>query len=196
MAYAGTVSATPHIEYSSSVGVLGCKINIDLVAYWPKPVDCDSLCVKLTTDKGSLNVLHIDQSSTAYDISYNAWNYLMSGKFATESPQLGGGVLMDYEYVPTKECLHILHDDGLPLSATNSMNFLTTCLSDPNSWVSQNYRLFNINDPRCEWGIDEECELDLHLTNQPFCPSLPGSPIKLDLAVHDIAYGTSVRGNT
>ncbi|KAH0006683.1 hypothetical protein KCU78_g12180, partial [Aureobasidium melanogenum] len=34
----GTISATPHVEYSSSIGVLGCKINTNRVAYWPMSV--------------------------------------------------------------------------------------------------------------------------------------------------------------
>jgi len=44
----GTYNVTPHNYYSSSVGVLGCKINYNRVAYWPMAVDCDSMCVKLT----------------------------------------------------------------------------------------------------------------------------------------------------
>ena len=36
-----TISITPHDSYSSSVGVLGCKINTDRVAYWPGAVSCD-----------------------------------------------------------------------------------------------------------------------------------------------------------
>lgn len=31
----GTISVTPHVEYSSSVSVLGCKTNTNRVAYWP-----------------------------------------------------------------------------------------------------------------------------------------------------------------
>ena len=34
----GSISVTPHQQYSSSVGVLGCKINTNRVAckqYWP-----------------------------------------------------------------------------------------------------------------------------------------------------------------
>lgn len=30
---------TPHDMYSSSVGVLGCKIDTNRVAYWPQSVD-------------------------------------------------------------------------------------------------------------------------------------------------------------
>jgi hypothetical protein len=65
MAAASAVGATPRVEYSSSVGVLGCKINIDLVAYWPKPVERDRFCAKLTTDKGNLNVLQLRRPSPA-----------------------------------------------------------------------------------------------------------------------------------
>ena len=44
----GTVWVTPHDSYSSSVGVLGCKIDTDRVAYWPASVDCTNICVSLS----------------------------------------------------------------------------------------------------------------------------------------------------
>ncbi|KAG9904511.1 hypothetical protein KCU98_g7177, partial [Aureobasidium melanogenum] len=39
----GTISVTPHVEYSSSVSVLGCKTNTNRVAYWPRPKTCQGL---------------------------------------------------------------------------------------------------------------------------------------------------------
>ena len=44
----GSCSVTPHAEYSSSIGVPGCKINTNRVAYWPGSVDCNNICVKVT----------------------------------------------------------------------------------------------------------------------------------------------------
>src|SRR3569833_2656431 len=84
------VWTTPHDSYSSSVGVLGCKINTDRVAYWPGSVDCNNICVKLSYGGRSVHLLRIAQSGGAYDISYDAWNYLQTGKSATTDPITGG----------------------------------------------------------------------------------------------------------
>jgi hypothetical protein len=35
--------------YSSSAGVLGCKVNTDRIAYWPMAVDCHNICVASPT---------------------------------------------------------------------------------------------------------------------------------------------------
>jgi hypothetical protein len=98
-------SITPHDKYSSSVGVLGCKIDNNNVAYWPSPVDCDKICVKVTNGGRSRHLLKIDQSGGAYDISYDAWNYLAYGKSATEEPLLGGGVEMNTSLSTTARAL-------------------------------------------------------------------------------------------
>lgn len=90
----GTYSVTPHVQYSSSIGVLGCKINYNRVAYWPMAPDCDNMCAKLTYNGQSLNVLHIDQSGGAYDISYDAWSQLYCGVPGTAGTCEGGGVDM------------------------------------------------------------------------------------------------------
>ncbi|KAH0358804.1 hypothetical protein KCU65_g10183, partial [Aureobasidium melanogenum] len=115
----GTISITPHVKYSSSVSVLGCKINTNRVSL-----------------KGrSLHLLRVDQSGGAYDMSYDAWNTLVIGKNATVAPTIGGGVDMEYESVDMNECSHLLHDSNgkLAFSAANSMNFIASCISEPNS---------------------------------------------------------------
>ena len=71
-----TVGITPHDSYSSSIGVLGCKIDTDRVAYWPMMPDCQNICVKVTNGPHSVNLLRIDQSGGAYDISYDAYSVL------------------------------------------------------------------------------------------------------------------------
>lgn len=96
---ANKVDITPHDMYSSSVGALGCKLNTNRVAYWPSPVDCDNICVKLTYDERSLYLLKIDQSAGAYDVSYDAWNYLAFGEATTVNPHMGGAISMIYEFV-------------------------------------------------------------------------------------------------
>ncbi|KAF5969990.1 hypothetical protein FBULB1_9899 [Fusarium bulbicola] len=187
----GSASITPHEQYSSSIGVLGCKINTNSVAYWPGSVDCNSICVKVSYQSRSVYLLKIDSSGTAYDISYDAWNYLTFGKSASDDPQEGGGIAMEYEFVHASECTDILDNGKLPLSASTSMGYVASCLSEPNSWVAQNYELFNINDPICKYGVDEKCYLNLAISNQPECPSGLGVGGELNLTVQDIQYGPS-----
>ncbi|TDZ44991.1 hypothetical protein CTRI78_v009143 [Colletotrichum trifolii] len=177
LARADSLFIKPHILYGSSVGVLGCKINHNRVAHWPSEVDCNTICVKVSHGGRSLHLLKVDKSRASYDISYDAWNYLVTGKSALEAPATGGGVLMDYKFVEAEECAHLLSHGKLPLSASNSMNYLEKCLSQPDSWVSQNYQLYNIlqgND--CSQGYDETCILDLSLGYNPVCPHILGFP--------------------
>ncbi|KAF9769020.1 hypothetical protein IL306_013620, partial [Fusarium sp. DS 682] len=109
---------------------------------------------------------------------------------ASEGPQQGGGIAMKYEYVHASKCKDILDDGKLPLSAANSMGYVASCLSDPESWVAQNYVLYNINDTVCKYGVNEKCHLNLAVSNQPECPSGLGSTKKLDLKVENILYGS------
>jgi hypothetical protein len=148
----GTVSVTPHDMYSSSIGVLGCKINTNRVAYWPAPPGCDGMCIQLTYQGRSLYVLHVDQSGGAYDISYGAWNKLLTGQAATVDPQQGGGLTMNYVVVPMSNCADLLTGEGgkLPLSAANSMNYYASCAAQPSSWAAKNSALYNIADPVCK----------------------------------------------
>lgn len=190
-AVAKGVWTTPHDKYSSSIGVLGCKINTNRVAYWPGSVDCDNICVKLSYQGRSVHLLRIDQSGGAYDISYDAWAYLQTGKSATTKPISGGSVAMEYEEVDASECADLIYtkDSKLPLSASNSMGYVSSCLSQPNSWVAKNHVLYNICDAICTLGFDEECSLDLATSNQPSCPHTLGLTSKLSSApVYDIEY--------
>jgi hypothetical protein len=192
-AVAKGVWTTPHDKYSSSVGVLGCKINTNRVAYWPGSIDCDNICVKLSYEGRSLHLLRIDQSGGAYDISYDAWAYLQTGNAAAQDPISGGTVAMEYEEVDASECADLIYTKGskLPLSASNSINYLSSCLDQPNSWVAKNHVLFNICDAICSVGFDEECDLDLSISNQPSCPHTLGLTSKLTSApVYDIEYST------
>ncbi|KAJ0382992.1 hypothetical protein COL922a_011405 [Colletotrichum nupharicola] len=191
---AGTAGMTPHDAFSSSIGVLGCKINTNRVAYWPNSVGCDDICVKVTNGERYVHLLRIDQSGGAYDISYDAWNYLSTGKGAAEAPSQGGPISMEWEAVPASECGFLLKDNGkFPLSAANSMNYLASCLAQPNSFVAKNYALYNIQNSACTWGVDELCNLDLAVSNQASCPSGLGVTTALkDQPVTNIAYGTGV----
>ncbi|KAH6980526.1 hypothetical protein EDB80DRAFT_691497 [Ilyonectria destructans] len=186
----GSIGVTPHDRYSSSIGCLGCKINTNRVAYWPTEVGCDNICVKVTYEGREVHLLKIDKSGGAFDISYDAWNYLYVGRSAADDPQLGGGLPMKYETVQPNECLPLLDSGKLPLSAANSMLYVAYCLSQPSSWVAQNYELYNINDSQCTNGVDELCTLNLIESNLPSCPSTLGAPGNLDLKVKDIPYNS------
>ncbi|RBR26541.1 uncharacterized protein FIESC28_00658 [Fusarium coffeatum] len=186
----GFASITPHDMYESSVGVLGCKIDTNRVAYWPSSVDCNNICVRVSNEGRSVYLLKIGSSSSAHDISYDAWNYLGFGSSATKDPHMDGGIAMNYEYVHASKCRDILDNGKLPLAAANSMNYVTSCLRDPKSWVAQNYQLYNIHDSVCKHGVDEKCHLNLDVSNQPECPSGLGSQKELNMNVENIMYGT------
>lgn len=190
----GTVSVTPHDMYSSSIGALGCKLNTNRVAYWPATPSCNNLCIQLRYQNRTLNVLHIDASGGAYDVSYDAWNYLGFGVSAQTSPQEGGGITMSYTTVPMDQCTDLLAGAGgkLALSASNSINFVAECYEQSGSWVSQNYALYNIVTPVCTYGFDETCTIDLAAgQNQPTCPHTLGLTVPLTTdPVYNIQYGT------
>lgn len=191
VAAATGVSITPHDKFSSSVGVLGCHIDTNRVAYFPSFPGCDSVCIKVKTDKATLNLLHIDQSGGAYDISYDAWNILNTGKSATDDPTTGGGIPADYEQVDMSECSDLIKtpDGKLPLMAANSIGYFTGCGAD--SWVGKNSALYNIQNSACTLGFNEVCTLDLSVSNQPSCPHILGAQNPLSgMTVEDIAYGT------
>ncbi|ETS74500.1 hypothetical protein PFICI_14366 [Pestalotiopsis fici W106-1] len=189
-----TIWATPHDSYSSSIGVLGCKIDTDRVAYWPDSVSCSNICVSVSYAGRSVKLLRVDQSQGAYDMSYDAWNYLYTGESALDNPTAGGAVEMEYEDLDAGECADLIHTDDskLPLSASNSMNFLASCLeaeSGDDNWVGDNYVLYNILDSICSWGYDEECTLDWPSANQATCANPLGTPVTLTSEpVYNILY--------
>jgi hypothetical protein len=187
----GTAWVTPHDSYSSSIGVLGCKINTNRVAYWPASVDCTNVCVSLSHEGRSVKLLRIDQSGGAHDVSYDAWNYLYTGDSATDKPVAGGPVAMQYEDLDASACADLIYtnDGKLPFSAANSMNFVASCMAQEKSWVGSHYTMYNIMDPLCTLGFDEKCELDLSVSNQPKCPNTLGLPEKLtSQPVYNIRY--------
>lgn len=188
---AQSASITPHDMYSSSIGALGCKLETNRVAYWPGPVDCDNICVKVSHKGRSVNLLKIDTSGGSYDISYDAWNYLAFGQSARDEPHQGGGITMDYEFVNADECKPLLQEGKLELTAANSINFVASCLQNGSSWIARNYKLVNLLDPVCKYGYDEECHLDLGVSNQPSCAHQLGSNHSpTGLQVINIEYGS------
>ena len=138
-----------------------------------------------------MKLLRIDQSGNAHDVSFDAWNYLYAGYPATEKPTPGGAIAMEYEDLDASECADLIHtkDKKLPFSAANSMNFIASCIAQPDSWVARNYALYNILDSICTLGFDEECSLDLNVSNQPKCPNTLGLQAKLtSQPVYNIRY--------
>lgn len=190
-----TISVTPHDIYSSSVGVLGCKIDTNRVAYWPSAVDCDKICVRVSANGRSVHLLKVDTSGGAYDIAYDAYNYLVTGKSAVEYPIMGGGISATYEDVGMGECNDLLstEDKTLAFTAANSMSFVTSC-KKTGSWVGNNFSLFNIANSACTLGVNERCQYpDLNFSNQPICPHLLGLQTSMvDSANKNIAYGTGI----
>ncbi|KAK3948039.1 hypothetical protein QBC32DRAFT_318224 [Pseudoneurospora amorphoporcata] len=70
----------------------------------------------------------------------------------------------------------------LPLSAATSINFVANCvLYQPNSWVAQNFELWNIYDSQCNLGHIEICETPDFKNgfNQAKCAHILGSHDKL-----------------
>ncbi|KAI1840995.1 hypothetical protein JX265_012872 [Neoarthrinium moseri] len=189
------ISVTPHDKYSSSIGVLGCKVNTNRIAYWPSSPSCDNICVKVSANGRSVNLLKVDQSGGAYDISYDAWNYLSTGKGAEEAPTSGGGISATYEDVDMSECADLITEPSgkLAFTAANSMNFITSCSS--NTWVGKNYALYNIANAVCTYGYDEVCTMpDPSQGNQPICPHQLGSQVALTTdAVMNIDYQTGTK---
>ncbi|KAK3215716.1 hypothetical protein GRF29_8g868460 [Pseudopithomyces chartarum] len=190
-AVATGISITPHDAYSSSIGVLGCLIDVNRVAYWPMQPDCNNLCMRVTANGRTVNLLQIDTSGGAFDISYDAWNYLNVGAGAAQQPTMGGGIPAEYEVAPMSECASIIKtpDGKLPLMAANSINTYVGC--PVGSWLHDNSALYNIATSGCKYGYNEVCTLDLAVSNQPSCPHQLGAMNPLGgLDVMNIQYGT------
>lgn len=193
-ASASDISITPHDKYSSSIGVLGCHVDTNRIAYFPESPSCDGGCFEVSASGRTVHLLHVDQSGGAYDISYDAWNYLNSGSSASDNPTMGGGIPATYKKVSMDKCQDIIKTPSgkLPLMAANSIGFHTGCGAD--SWIGQNSVLYNIQNCACTLGFNEVCNLDLAVSNQPSCPHMLGAQNPLSgLPVEDIAYGTGVK---
>lgn len=185
------IQITPHAQYSSSVGVLGCHVDTNRIAYFPSFPSCDNLCIEVSANGRSVNLLHVDQSGGAYDISYDAWNYLKTGSSAVDAPTAGGPTDATYRQVDMSNCQDIIKTPSgkLPLMAANSMGFYVGCGTE--SWVGKNSELYNIQNAACTLGFNEVCTLDLSASNQAECPHVLGAQNPLSgLPVTDIEYQT------
>ncbi|KAI7784324.1 hypothetical protein LA080_010107 [Diaporthe eres] len=180
----GSVRVTPHDSYSSSIGVHGCKVDVNRMAYWPDWPDCSGMCIKLTFGSRSRTVLHLDVSGGAHDISFDTYQYLAYGTSATASPAFlnpasDGALEFDYEIVEMSQCADIITSDTGKLSfMALSPNQVNKCVGEGSNWVAQNYELRNINDPQCQRGVDEVCTFDA-TTGTAKCPTAVGSKVDL-----------------
>lgn len=174
----GTVYVTPHSQFSSSIGVLGCKVDTNRIAYWPYWPDCTNMCIKLTFGSRSKTILHIDASGGAHDISFDAFQYLAFNSSATASPAIlnaNAGVNMDYKIVDMSECSDIIKSDTGKLSfLAVSPNQIVSCQDQNGSWVADNFEVRNIANSQCQYGVDEVCTFD-DTTGTSTCPSGVGT---------------------
>lgn len=74
-------------------------------------------------------LLRINISRTAYNISYNTWNYLSFGKSAIDNPQQGGGIKIEYKTVHPSNYKCLLDDSKLPLSAVITIDYIASCIA-------------------------------------------------------------------
>ena len=187
LASAEAISVTPHEQFSSSVGVLGCLINTNRVAYFPSSPSCDKPCVRLTDKEHGreVTVLHIDSSAGAHDISYDAWNYLKTGKSAKEDPQQGNGIDVEMEQITLddSECKALLTGSNgkIPVMA-KSPQWGMECPKDA-------VEFYNIGTSTCTTGTKEKCEVS---GDKVDCPSGDaGASGQLEgMSVKNIEYGT------
>ncbi|KAF4553723.1 Hypothetical protein D9617_6g094550 [Elsinoe fawcettii] len=160
---------TGHVEYRSTLGIPGCKINTNAVAYWPTTGDCDSVCAKVKNPANGVEktVLTIGTSSdpSVYDISWKRYVELKGegDDAAGNAAAYDGGTDMEVNPVSMDQCLDLInYEEGgqkkLPFIAL-SPNFLNECKSSsPNSWVAQNGVLLDFNNDCCTMGKDQKCE--------------------------------------
>lgn len=186
LASADTISVTPHEQFSSSVGVLGCLIDTNRVAYFPSFPSCKSPCLRLKDkDHGrEVTLLPLDSSKGAHDISYDAWNYLKTGSSAREDPSQGAGIEVDAEelFLDDEDCQALLSEtDGrIPIMA-KSPQWGLKC--------PEAVEFRNIGTSTCTTGTDEVCDVNGSLVD---CPSGDkGGVAELEgMAVENVEYGT------
>lgn len=197
----GTVYATPHSQFSSSIGVLGCKVNTNRIAYWPVWPDCTNMCLQLRFGPRTRTVLHIDTSGGAHDISFDTFQYLVFGSSATATPAIldaEAGAPIDYAVVDMAQCADIITSDTGKLAfIANSPNQVDSCrAAAPTSWLAQHYELRNVLSSTCQYGIDEVCTLD-DTTGTASCPSGDASSADvLDEPVIDYIAPCGVRATS
>ncbi|KAF2175808.1 hypothetical protein K469DRAFT_609492 [Zopfia rhizophila CBS 207.26] len=107
------------------------------------------------------------------------------------APTTGGGIPANWEKASMSACTDLITAPcgKLPLMAAHSINYYTSCRKG--TWIRDNAALWNIRNSACTLGLNEQCELDLAVSNQLSCPHQLGiqTPL-LGQPVYDIVYGT------
>ena len=185
LASAESIWVTPHMQYSSSVGVPGCLIDTNRVAYFPQPVSCTEPCMRMTNTALNIEVvlLHIDTSGGANDISYDAWNRLQTGVETITRPLMGGGIPVEMERLKLEdpECKALLGQTGGKIPTLAANPGFSDC---PEVAQYRNYR-----DMQCKQGTGEICDKPGLLT----CLNGEAGWMKdnpVDAWVKNIEYGT------
>ncbi|KAF2874271.1 hypothetical protein BDV95DRAFT_441101, partial [Massariosphaeria phaeospora] len=159
---------TPHTAFQATAGVLGCKVNVNRVSYFPIVPTCMTICMKITAKARSILVLNIGTSGGAWELSWDAWNYLNTGKNATENPTKNDGIPFQWQFVETTECAHLIYtEDGkIPVRAVD-LAYYRQC---PNGTA----QLYNIQSTQCTFGVDERCKEPQSGIDLAICPSQLG----------------------
>lgn len=153
------------------MGVIGCLVNTNRIAYFPMTPPCSNPCIKLTAPNGNtINVLHIDQSGGSYDISMDAYKTLKYGAGwasinALPEAKWDG---VKYEYVSMDQCKGILPSGKLPVIAKSPNKYVECVASEPQSFWAKNTQFYDIDDARCLRGVMQTCEM-VPPNNTPTC---------------------------
>lgn len=165
-------------------------MNTDRAAYLPSFPTCNDFCKKISYQGRSVFVAHIDQSGGANDISYDAYNFLITGQSAAQNPITGGGQETVMDTVAPENCASIFEGGKVAFSASTGSAFPASC--PINTYIGRNHALYNIQTATCTWGRDESCWLDDN--HQPHCPSQMNLPARLtSRPAYNTQYGTGQR---
>lgn len=175
----------------SGVGALGCKVNPNMVAYQPGPVNCDNICVQVSYQGRSVVLLNVGQPQVNFGVSYDAWNYLGFGVSAYMSAQPAAVLPMSWDYVSNELCRGLMYQGQLPLGVGAGSGFAQYCTANqPNSWVANNHMIWNLSDS-CGQGHDEVCDMAWG-TNNPTCPHPAYSQDATGIAFYTVKLGGAV----
>lgn len=160
-----SLAITPHSQFSSSLGLVGCMVNTSRMAYWPECIDtCRGSCYKVTHGSRSVYLLHADNSGGAHDISAEAMIYLTDGTTPSQPNHLQSGpVTMQVEPADFSQCTYILKDSKFWMSALHPTAY-TDCIghSDAGTFMLDNAGFLNIDDPTAltSGTMDDTCKWD------------------------------------
>lgn len=154
----GKLVFTPHVQFLSAVGIIGCKINPDRAAYVSFHPGCNNMCMKVwksdQTEDAAMELLHLDGPNGANDISMDAYKTLLHGPdWKTTNPGQEGSFEANYKFVPLDKCPKLLPTGKLPILAKN-YEFATGCAR------RDLVEYWDFDDTLCQKGINQKCEVN------------------------------------